>query len=380
MPEFMMEIDSSNLCGTNGVPGCATYTLGTQHTITEIAIQSEKVTSDLKMNLSVGDKKSSFFGTSLVFALCSDKSMTRIYRSIWSNHMKEWLNAIDPSEKCEQTNNAEQPIYNETDEAVRFPTSDYMTVPTAPFSFGSSEEFSIFMATHTISAPFNAVYLLGGDNPSATTALSVYGMESGRKTIRDQSGNTDQSTSDVPASTEIRCISRRSNGTIDEWVDGVQVETALSGLSGDFDFKYINAAKDRQGNLIQGGTWYVHEILVYEDSTDSMIGDEREDIEGYLAYKYGLESNLPANHKWENEDPRGSGYDTFVLSSDLDLSNGKNKYDPSSTPSFNTGGGSSSSDWDTASLNQTVLSNETVRIFPTDFQDVGKILIKVTYT
>lgn len=379
MPEFMMEIDSSNLCGTNGVPGCATYTLDTAHTITKISIQSEKVTSDLKMNLSVGDKLSSFFGTGLVFALCSDKSLTRIYRGSFSIHMKEWLNAINPSEKCEQTDNGEQPNYNATDEAVRFPTSDYMTLPTSPFSFGSSE-FSIFMATHTISTPFSAVYLLGGDNPSASTALSVYGIESGRKTIRDQSGNADQSQSDVPASTEIRCISRRSNGTIDEWVDGVQVETALSGLSGDFNFKYINAAKDRQGNLIQGGTWYVHEILVYEDSTDSMIGDERQDIEGYLAYKYGLESNLPTNHKWKNSDQRGSGYDTYVLTSDLDLSNGKNKYDPSSTPSFNTGGGSSSSDWDTASLSQSVLANETVRIFPTDFQDVGKILIKVTYT
>ena len=254
MPSFMMEIDSSNLCGSDGVPGCATYVLDAAHTITEIAIQSEKVTTDLKINLSVGDKLSSFRGSGLTFALCSDKSLTRIYRSIWSTHMKEWLNAINPSEKCEQTDNAEQPVYNATDEAVRFPTADYMTVPTAPFSFGSSEEFSIFMATHTISAPFNAVYLLGGDNPSASTALSAYGMESSRKTIRDQSGNVDQSTSDAPASTEIRCISRRSNGTIDEWVDGVQVETALSGLSGDFDFKYINAAKDRQGNLIQGGT------------------------------------------------------------------------------------------------------------------------------
>ena len=375
-----MEINSSNLCGTNGVPGCATYTLDTAHTITEIAIQSEKVTSDLKMNLSVGDKKSSFFGTGLVFALCSDKSLTRIYRSMWSTHMKEWLNAIDPSEKCTQSDNGEMPVYNATDEAVRFPTSDYMNVPTTPFSFSSSKKFSIFMATHTISAPFNAVYLLGGDNSSGTTALSAYGMESGRKTIRDQSGNTDQSTDDAPASSEIRCISRRSNGTIDEWVDGVQIETALSGFTGAFDFRYINASKDNNGNKIQGGTWYVHEILIYEDSTDSMVGDEREDIEGYLAYKYGLESNLPSGHKWENSDPRGSGYDTFVLSSDLDLSNGKNKYDPSSTPSFNTGGGSSSSDWDTASLSQAVSANETVRIFPTDFQDVGKILIKVTYT
>lgn len=305
--------------------------------------------------------------------------------------MKEWLNVIDPSEKCTQSDNSEMPVYNATDEAVRFPTSDYMNVPTTPFSFSSSKEFSIFMATHTISAPFNAVYLLGGDNSSGTTALSAYGMESGRKTIRDQSGNTDQSTNDAPASSEIRCISRRSNGTIDEWVDGVQIETALSGFTGAFDFRYINASKDNNGNKIQGGTWYVHEILVYETAVNDMGSGEdvfgntttiREQIEGYLAHKWSLTSGLASTHPYKSSsaDPRGTNYNSVVITGGVDVtdsSNGYQKFDTSNPPSFST----ADSDWTiSGTLSQSVNANERVRIFFEDRSDVGRCEIKVDYT
>lgn len=390
MPSMILELNSDDLFGGDGLPPGANYCLDINHTITKLycSTQSTK-TGEAKINICIGDKLNGIFGKDLTFALLADKEKTRVYRSMWGTHMKEWLNVIDPSVKCEQTNNGEQPLYNSTDGAVRFPTSDYMTVPTSPFSFGSTEEFSIFMATHTISAPFNAVYLFGGDNSSSSTALSVYGMESARKTIRDQSGNTDQSTSDVPASTEIRCISRRSNGTIDEWVDGVQVETALSGLSGDFDFKYINAAKDRQGNLIQGGTWYVHEILVYETAVNDMGSGEdvfgnttniREQIEGYLAHKWSLTGGLPSTHPYKSADPRGTNYNSVVITGGVDVtdsSNGYQKFDTSSPPSFST----ADSDWTiSGTLSQSVNANERVRIFFEDRSDVGRCEIKVDYT
>ena len=45
---------------------------------------------------------------------------------------------------------------------------------------------------------------------------------------------------------------------------------------------------------------YTHEILVYNRV---LITFQRQQMEGYLAWKWGLQANLPANHPFKNAPP-----------------------------------------------------------------------------
>tara|TARA_R100000458_G_C8236051_1_gene216388 strand:- start:242 stop:1090 length:849 start_codon:yes stop_codon:yes gene_type:complete len=266
---------------------------------------------------------------------------------------------------------------------------DHLSLPATPFAFDETEEFTIFIVTGMVTANSDSeCFILGGSNSGGSDLRSCYGIDSGRRTLIDDNENQFLSNSHIPSGSQIRCISRRSSGNIDEYVNGTQTLTDDDTCDKEINFTYINNAMTRSGES-GGGTLRLFEVLVYSDSISSM-GSEvdvfgstttvREQIEGYLAHKWSLTGNLDSTHPYVSNDPRGTSYDTFVMATDLSLSNGKNKYDPSSEPSFSTGGGTSSSDWDTASLSQSVSANEVVRIFPTNFQDVGELLIKVTYT
>jgi hypothetical protein len=51
-----------------------------------------------------------------------------------------------------------------------------------------------------------------------------------------------------------------------------------------------------------GNSWYgnIHEIVSYETL---LTADERQKVEGYLAYKWGLQSILPPTHPYKNTRP-----------------------------------------------------------------------------
>tara|TARA_A100001201_G_scaffold65972_2_gene61806 strand:- start:3063 stop:4196 length:1134 start_codon:yes stop_codon:yes gene_type:complete len=377
------------LSGRDGVPGGLAYSIPEAHTITEIAIQSQNATKDLKINLSIGDKRSSFFGSGLEFALAADLTMT-LGSPTSGDAISDWLNAINPSESASQSTSDDQPMWSSSNYvhfASGFP-GDHFDLPATPFSFDEDEEFTIFIVTGMVTANSdNESFILGGTNTGGSDYRSCYGIYNSRRALIDNDENDFISTSHIPSGSQIRCISRRSSGNMDEYVDGTQTLTDDNTCDKEFKFTYINNALTRSGQ--SSGTLRLFEVLVYSDSISSMGSEEdvfgntttvREQIEGYLAHKWSLTGGLDSTHPYKSSDPRGTGYDTFVMASDLSLSSGKNKYNPSSEPSFSNGGGTSPSDWDTASLSESVDAGEVVRIFPTNFQDVGELLVKVTYT
>ena len=65
----------------------------------------------------------------------------------------------------------------------------------------------------------------------------------------------------------------------------------------------------------------------------------REQIEGYLAHKWSLTGGLPSTHPYQSSsaDPRGTNYNSVVVTGGVDVtdtSNGYQKFDTSSPPSF----------------------------------------------
>lgn len=383
MPSFMMEIETSDLHGGDGLPAGACYSLPDAHTITKLSCQSENSTGDISLNLCIGDKKRGVFGSSLTFALLADRPLTLGSPSSGGS-ISSWLNAIKPAESATQSTGADQPMYSNSP-YIHFASGtpgDHLSLPATPFAFNQTEEFTIFIVTGVVTANSDSeCFILGGSNSGGNDLRSCYGIDSGRRTLIDDNENQFLSNSHVPSGAQIRCISRRSTGNIDEYVDGTQTLTNDDTCDKEINFTYINNAMTRSGES-GGGTLRLFEVLVYSESTETMGSTERQAIEGYLAYKWSLSSSLPSGHDWGSSDPRGTDYNTKVLTTDLALASGaKGKYNPSGTPSFNTGGGSATSDWsESASITQSVSAGEVVRIFPVDFDDVGKMLIKIDYT
>ncbi len=383
MPSFMMEIDTADLHGGDGLPGGACYSLPDAHTINKLSCQSEKSgTVDISLNLCIGDKKRGIFGHSLTFALLADRPLT-LGNPSSGDSVSSWLNAINPSESATQSTSADQPMWS-SGNFVHFASGspgDHFDLPATPFDFGETEEFTIFIVTGMVSANSdNECFLLGGTNTGGSDYRSCYGIYNSRRALIDNDENEFISSSNIPSGSQIRCISKRSSGNMDEYVNGTQTLTNDNTCDKEFQFNFINNALTRSGQ--SSGTLRLFEILVFSESTETMGSTERQAIEGYLAYKWGLSSSLPTGHDYESSDPRGTDYNTKVLTTDLALASGsKGKYDPSGTPSFNTGGGSATSDWsESASITQSVSAGEVVRIFPVDSSNVGKMLIKVDYS
>ena len=78
--------------------------------------------------------------------------------------------------------------------------------------------------------------------------------------------------------------------TLTETSAGVPVNpTASLGIGGNID-----------GSADIGGQYQIYEILVFNIYLSTQ---ERQTIEGYLAWKWGLQTNLPTNHPWRYSEP-----------------------------------------------------------------------------
>jgi len=74
----------------------------------------------------------------------------------------------------------------------------------------------------------------------------------------------------------------------------------------------------RSLETVQIGTWstiqywqgYVAEILVY---TGTVNDSDRQRVEGYLAWKWGLQSSLPVSHPYKSSPPYGSITNNFII-------------------------------------------------------------------
>ena len=395
MPSILTSIDTSKvLHGTDGLPAGASYSIADDHLITKISCQSEKSTGDLKLNVVKGDKLNGIFGDNLTFALQADKVAT-LGNPSSGDSISSWLNSIKPTEEVTQSTSADQPTWSSSN-YVHFASGspgDHFDLPATPFDFGETEEFTIFIVTGMVTANSdNECFLLGGTNTGGSDYRSCYGIYNSRRALIDNDENDFISSSNVPSGAQIRCISKRSSGNMDEYVDGTQTLTDDNTCDKEFKFNFINNALTRSGQ--SSGTLRLFEVLVYSESISSM-GNQvdvdgnttavREQIEGYLAHKWSLTSNLPGTHPYSSTDPRGTDYNTNILTVDLSLTAAsKGKFDPTSNPTFDYGGGEAETDWaSSTSISATegqVSGGDVVRIFPVDYQDVDELLIKIDYT
>lgn len=105
-----------------------------------------------------------------------------------------------------------------------------------------------------------------------------------------------------------------TNGTFYYRVDGTQINSqsyATSGNTSDTDLSTAATARTTIGGMsrepsnslpLSSGS-RIGEMLCWAKASGSYVTAEVEEVEGYLAWKWGLEGNLPAGHPYENAAP-----------------------------------------------------------------------------
>ncbi|MDC3319935.1 hypothetical protein OAV61_09255, partial [Flavobacteriaceae bacterium] len=100
------------------------------------------------------------------------------------------------------------------------------------------------------------------------------------------------------ANLNLELLSFATNGTNSQkiWVNGL-FETENTGAVTPFTSNAITIGSDAAGNSFDG---MVAEVIIVESSVSD---NDRQKIEGYLAHKWGLAANLPADHPYKDAAP-----------------------------------------------------------------------------
>jgi methionine-rich copper-binding protein CopC len=105
-------------------------------------------------------------------------------------------------------------------------------------------------------------------------------------------------------------LNRQTSGYIKNWIDGVAVKTTtFTGNETDYtsaDLLLLGAYGNSSGNGPQGSSYLsgvISEVVVVQTA---MSDADRWKLEGYLAWKWGMQANLPEGHSYESAAPESS--------------------------------------------------------------------------
>lgn len=196
--------------------------------------------------------------------------------------------------------------------ALEFGGGDCQLVLNPALSFASGEPFSIAVVIDEGTS--SGVPVIGSDVGSGTYA-SYYGNTSSRLiTVQDESGKTVSSSARKPLVDEdIRVLTRDTSDTIYEYKRGVQTMTGT--LDGTFKPQILCNA--RELDSWNTASLSLTRVIIAEGAWTTA---ERQDVEGWLAWKYGLQdatnTYLPATHPYyQGTSPitaRAKAYNTSI--------------------------------------------------------------------
>lgn len=219
----------------------------------------------------------------------------------------------------------DRPEWMEDGDNVDGPTIDFLTnggderleLPSPVPSFATGEAFSIAILVDNGNTNANRPFL--GSDVGAGSNASRYGNGSNRNMmVQDESGNSFASTSgggDNFKNKDIHVMVRNTSNRVSCYRRGEEIISGES-LTGTFSPSIIGNA--REGSSWGGQKANITRVLIAEGEwTDQ----ERQDVEGWLAYGYGLQTAgsgyLPSGHLWKDTDPTTPKTNAFTTPIDL---------------------------------------------------------------
>ena len=98
--------------------------------------------------------------------------------------------------------------------------------------------------------------------------------------------------------TKIQVGTHTASGNVDLFMNGTQLgPTSGSSLDITNGAVTIGQSHNNDGNTVEG---MIGEVLVF---ARVLTTDDRQLVEGYLAWKWGLQANLPVGHPYEDAAP-----------------------------------------------------------------------------
>lgn len=219
-----------------------------------------------------------------------------------SNNVEQWDDKSGNDRHASQATSGDRPAYSAADSRIEFTraSSHSLTLASQPFTGTTARTVFAVVNAQTYGST-------GGGYFGATNGAGANGtswdlcIESSAFYIWIL-GN-DYYTPAPSDSTDLLLVAQWESGsssTSDVWHDG----TALSRAGGSSQTintasgtTYIGATPEQPQTYFDG---YIYEIVVVTGTVDS---DTRQKIEGYLAHKWGLEANLPADHPYKSTAP-----------------------------------------------------------------------------
>ena len=156
---------------------------------------------------------------------------------------------------------------------------------------GDSEQWVFSSYDGAVGTPLVApMWVLGAETPQWSTY--------GGSPLTFAPGGVTVTTDGTPYILEI--VSDITNSILDCYTNGTRTAQYSSGarFTGGGNRAYIGAEVNGASRFLSGR---VHEIIQAENV---LTTTDRQKLEGYLAHKWGLAANLPADHPYKNYGPR----------------------------------------------------------------------------
>ena len=171
---------------------------------------------------------------------------------------------------------------------VQFSTSAWYNISNTVYT----KDHSMFVVGTTTTAPG---YILGR-GPASDGSPSIIGGFNGTRLEYFDSSTQRYTIQLTPSGTWIASYTRKFGGNINGFYNGTlqftQAQTFDNGLTP--GWPYLNTSYG--DNFTDKGNWKIFEILVFNSE---LTTSQRQQIEGYLANKWGLRSNIPSTHPFK---------------------------------------------------------------------------------
>lgn len=229
-----------------------------------------------------------------------------------SGLVSQWNDKSGNGRNATQTTPSIRPLYNTVPinglSTLSFDGAENGSIMTTTFNLPNN--FSLFLvARKTLQTTFGGLSQVRPaiGTPSTPNNLSVFGTFASDAsafppTSADFGLGTNRITP-VAASwvdNQIRIMSSTYNGTtLSGWLDGTTFSTPLSITISNFSEVQIGGINDNARRRFAG---QIAEVLIFNSVLSTV---NREIVEGYLAWKWGLQANLPVGHPYKIIDPNG---------------------------------------------------------------------------
>ena len=229
---------------------------------------------------------SSFAGLQLWLDAADTSSLTLSSASVTS-----WA---DKSGRGNTATGTVAPSYNSSTRYITFNgSSQYFTLPNGAIPFGDTE-YSMFFVSYTTSTTSNQHIIFGGQE-TTPNALHMY-YSAG--TV-GHAWWTNQFTAGTVTINSSLIIAATYQGTTRQTVinGGTPVTNSPAQARANPNTPNFIGRRGTNVEHLNGG---IGEILIYNSS---LSATDRQTVEGYLAWKWGLQSNLPATHPYRSNNP-----------------------------------------------------------------------------